>query len=209
MQIMNKVILIGSNHHDGLGLARCFGMNGIKPYGIIVGTKERGMASSKYWNDTYYVNSCDDAISFLKEKFSYQEEHPVVIPYLDDIASAIDRQYDELRKSFILPSIANKQGLLDEMMDKKKQHLFAESCGIEMLPSQEINFEVWNGNVEIELPIIIKPVKSIEGAKSDIKICFSQKEFDGAIKELKKQGYKRVLIEHYLAEREEYTLTGG
>lgn len=33
----NKVILIGGNHHNGLGLVRCFGINKIFPYGIIVG----------------------------------------------------------------------------------------------------------------------------------------------------------------------------
>lgn len=33
---MNKVILIGGSHHNGLGLVRSFGVNGIRPYGIIV-----------------------------------------------------------------------------------------------------------------------------------------------------------------------------
>ena len=31
---MNKVILIGGNHHNILGTARCFGINGFHPYGL-------------------------------------------------------------------------------------------------------------------------------------------------------------------------------
>ena len=50
---MNKVILIGGDHHNGLGLARSFGINGIKPYGIIVTgrNKHSFISKSKYWEN--------------------------------------------------------------------------------------------------------------------------------------------------------------
>lgn len=36
---MNKVILMGGSHHNGLGFMRSFGVNGIAPYEIIIGEK--------------------------------------------------------------------------------------------------------------------------------------------------------------------------
>lgn len=37
----NKVILIGSNHHNGLGLVRSFGIHGIRPYGVLLNGSTR------------------------------------------------------------------------------------------------------------------------------------------------------------------------
>ena len=33
---MNKVIIIGGDHYNALGLARVFGVNGVKPYGLLI-----------------------------------------------------------------------------------------------------------------------------------------------------------------------------
>ena len=65
--LKNKVILIGGNHHNGLGLARSFGVNGIKPYGVIVGEgAEHGFVrKSKYWAKTWVIKSDDEIVEFL------------------------------------------------------------------------------------------------------------------------------------------------
>lgn len=90
--LKNKVILIGGNHHNGLGLARSFGVNGIKPYGIIVGEgAEHGFVrKSKYWAKTWVIKSDDEIVEFLLNAFQNEKEKPVVIPYSDGAAEEIE-----------------------------------------------------------------------------------------------------------------------
>ena len=72
MSEINKVILIGGNNHSGLGVVRSFGVNGIKPYGIIV-TKEKNenqfVQKSKYWKQVWQVATEEDAIRLLMNEF--------------------------------------------------------------------------------------------------------------------------------------------
>ena len=37
---MNRVLIIGGDHYNALGLVRCFGVNGIKPDGILTEPNE-------------------------------------------------------------------------------------------------------------------------------------------------------------------------
>ena len=77
---MNKVILIGGSHHNGLGLVRSFGVNGIRPYGIIVCPLggDSYLTHSRYWEKTYCVASDEAAVDLLYKKFSGEKEKPVV-----------------------------------------------------------------------------------------------------------------------------------
>lgn len=45
------VIIIGGNHHNPLGVVRSFGVNGIRPYGIIVTGQNKSsfVTKSRYW----------------------------------------------------------------------------------------------------------------------------------------------------------------
>jgi predicted ATP-grasp superfamily ATP-dependent carboligase len=77
---LNDVVLIGGNHHNGLGLVRSFGINGIKAYGIIVG-EDAEMSfcrKSKYWKQTWAVKTEEEALVLLKKEFSNKKLKPVV-----------------------------------------------------------------------------------------------------------------------------------
>lgn len=107
----NKVILIGGNHHNGLGLARSFGVNGIKPYGVIVGEgAEHGFVrKSKYWAKTWVIKSDDEIVEFLLSIFRDEKEKPVVIPYSDGAAEEIDLSLDRLKEYFYCPPLADSK----------------------------------------------------------------------------------------------------
>lgn len=71
--IMNKVIIFGGDHYNALCLVRVFGVNGIKPYGIL--TVEKGQerniyaAKSKYWQKVWFVKNEEEGLKKLLRFF--------------------------------------------------------------------------------------------------------------------------------------------
>lgn len=66
-----------------------------------------------------------------------------------------------------------------------------------------------NVKVNVNYPVILKPVASVEGEKLDIRICYSEDELERALAELKDKKYNRVLVQRYLKKRKEYVLAGS
>lgn len=207
----NKVVLIGESHHNGLGLVRTFGINGIKPYGIIIGknSEKSFLHKSKYWKKTWSVLNEEDAVQILTKEFGNEKKKPVVIPWSDGMAELLDKKLNDLSTQFILPSLSNEQGAIVNLMDKQKQVEFAATHGIKMLETQVLEDFSKKETIKISYPRILKPVASIEGVKNDIVICENEDEFEKALQRLKEIGYKRILIQNYLKERKEYLLTGA
>lgn len=209
--LKNKVILIGGNHHNGLGLARSFGVNGIKPYGIIVGEgAEHGFVrKSKYWAKTWVIKSDDEIVEFLLNAFQNEKEKPVVIPYSDGAAEEIDLNLDRLKEHFLLPSIGGQQGKIAELMDKQKQVEFAQTYGIPMAKSCVVDLNDIRLPEDMIYPCIVKPVVSAEGEKSDIRKCDTETQTVAYLQELREKGYHRFLVQEYLIYDTEYLMVGS
>lgn len=207
----NKVILIGGNHHNGLGLARSFGVNGIKPYGVIVGEgAEHGFVrKSKYWAKTWVIKSDDEIVEFLLNAFQNEKEKPVVIPYSDGAAEEIDLNLDRLKEHFLLPSIGGQQGKIAELMDKQKQVEFAQTYGIPMAKSCVVDLNDIRLPEDMIYPCIVKPVVSAEGEKSDIRKCDTETQTVAYLQELREKGYHRFLVQEYLNYDTEYLMVGS
>lgn len=209
--LKNKVILIGGNHHNGLGLARSFGVNGIKPYGVIVGEgAEHGFVrKSKYWAKTWVIKSDDEIVEFLLNAFQNEKEKPVVIPYSDGAAEKIDLNLDRLKEHFLLPSIGGQQGKIAELMDKQKQVEFAQTYGIPMAKSCVVDLSDIRLPEDMIYPCIVKPVVSAEGEKSDIRKCDTETQTVAYLQELRQKGYHRFLVQEYLNYDTEYLMVGS
>lgn len=209
--LKNKVILIGGNHHNGLGLARSFGVNGIKPYGVIVGEgAEHGFVrKSKYWAKTWAIKSDDEIVEFLLNAFQNEKEKPVVIPYSDGAAEEIDLNLDRLKEHFLLPSIGEQQGKIAELMDKQKQVEFAQTYGIPMAKSCVVDLNDIRLPEDMIYPCIVKPVVSAEGEKSDIRKCDTETQTVAYLQELREKGYHRFLVQEYLIYDTEYLMVGS
>lgn len=206
---MNRVVLFGEDHHNILGLVRDFGVNGVKPLGIIVSTKSDKLFSSlsKYWEEVYCVDSEEDGIELLKNNFINKIKPTVVIASSDTAAAALDIHYDELNKNFILPGF-DVGGKVFELMNKERQVKYANEIGIETIASKIM---ILNNDYEFSerYPVILKPVVSVEGEKADIKICYTREEEESSVHFLVSRGYQRVLRQLYLVDKSEYVLTGA
>lgn len=160
-------------HHNSLGSVRSFGVNGVNPYGIITGNDaEKGFCrKSKYWKNTWAVKTSHEAVEILVREFGNEKLKPVVIPYSDEAAAIINRNLNVLSYYFKLPSIKGKEGAIFELMNKQKQIGFAQHYNMEILKAVILEEENFEQKVNIEFHLIIKPMSSIEGLKSNITIC--------------------------------------
>ena len=211
---MNKVIVLGGDHYNALGIVRSFGVNGIKPYGILTTTSKKEKDNfcylSKYWERTWFALSEKEAIDILKREFSNEEEKPVLVPSSDGIAYELDIRYDELSKKFILPSIKNKQGEIARLMDKNKQIEWAHQLGLRTAKTWCVELDMNQDKFysEVVFPCIAKPVISSEGHKTDITKCENIENLKMLFDELKSKGYHRILVQEFLKKDYEAELFG-
>ena len=206
----NKIVLIGANNYNGLGLVRSFGENGILPYGIIIGREKKGFVEkSKYWKQVWFVDDAENVLDVLMDNFSKEEARPVIIPYADKVVQIFDDLYDTLSQYFILSNINEEKGAINAIVNKFDQVSFAQKLGFAMLESRILSLMSVGEEGEKKFPLILKPVQGGEGDKHDISICNNQKEYVNAVERLQAKGYQRILEQNYLQDREEYVIFGA
>ena len=210
---MHQVIIIGGNHYNALGLARVFGINGIKPIGILVTSElcknKNFCAYSKYWKDCVFVRDEAEALRLLVNNYVFSEK-AMIVPSSDSAELMIDNNIDILKENFIVPGINQKQSIVAGLMDKYQQYLWAKNNGFKIARTWEYRFE--NGINDLEdqviFPCIVKPVLSSEGDKRDIKKIDCFNELKRYAKDLEYKGYTRILIQEYLKKDYEIELFG-
>jgi len=211
---MNKVIILGGEHYNALGIVRSFGVNGIRPYGILTTTSKKKKYNfcylSKYWEKTWFALSDSEAIDILLREFRDEEIKPVLVPSSDGLAYEIDTRLDELKQYFIVPSIKGKQGEIARLMDKKNQVTWAHQLGLRTAKTWCIELEERLDDFyqEVVFPCIAKPVISSEGHKTDITKCETLESLKALLAVLSGKGYHRILVQEFLKKDYEAELFG-
>lgn len=208
---LNKVIIVGTDHHNVLGTVRCFGVNGIKPYGIIVKNDDSPLwvTKSKYWEKTWVIRDDSEIAGVLNENFNQESNKPVIICCSDGAMRYVDMNLNHLRTRFIVPSINDEQGAITRLMNKETQSEFLRKNDINTLDSKIIDLSNDTLPLEMQFPVILKPVLSVEGNKNDITICYTKGEYEKALSDFKHANYERVLLQRYVTKLTEYQLTGS
>lgn len=211
----NSVILIcSSNNYNELGLVRSFGECRIRPFGIIICKKnfwkKEWVHRSKYWEKCFRVDSAEQAIELLEKNFSNFSLKPVVITPIDYVVQMLDKNYEQLSKTFILPNMGEKNNGINDFASKLKQAELTKSLGFEALPTKIMYMDNFSTKdiLENEYPLLLKPVQGGEGAKDDITICKTKQDLSLAIEFFRKKAYKRILVQSYLENRQEIVAFG-
>lgn len=211
-----KMIIIGSsNNYNELGLVRSFGVNGIRPYGIIVCSKKMWIRDwlhrSKYWKKCYRVDSGEEAITLLVKVFGNEKIKPCVTTPVDYIVQIIDSKYKSLSNNFILQSIQEEQGKIQFYSNKLNQTELTKQMGFLSLPTQIIDFSSGENNIDVPFafPVLLKPAVCGEGKKDDIVICRNNEEYYNELKILREKRYLRILCQKYLENRTELLAFGA
>ena len=204
---MNDVIVIGSDHHNTLGVVESLGMAGLLPYVIIETSQPASQCfvmKSKYCRGRGLTATCDQLVSVLHEHFDHgSSEKAVVIPTNDRVASMLDNHLLELSGFLLLPG-TGKQGELEYWMNKLNMIQLAEEMGMNV--PKTITVKRGNTVDEFVFPCITKSVSSLEGGKSNVRICRNRDELNSFLSDQK--NYSEIQVQQLIDKDFEFQLLG-
>lgn len=215
------VIVLSRNYSTGLGVIRSLGAAGYT-VDLIASTKKKGSSiiasSSKYIRNSVEVltpkiqgDSGLGLMNILKKYARTSKEKMVLFPVDDFTTSVVDANRDFLKEYFFIPGIIEgNQGSLVEKMDKKTQGEMARKAGI-LTPLE------WTISLKEEVmipqdmvyPCFVKPLQSISGQKTEMKICNNNFELHQHLIRMKNFYSERsVLVQEFLDVEKEFDLSG-
>ena len=201
---MNKVVVIGGDHHNTLGVLRGLGERGIQPDLILVTPSKMTFVDfSKYINKKWKIRNDDKIIETLLDNFKNEKEKPVIVCCSDSSSGVIDENYDQLSSFFYLPG-SNLQGKITELMSKKEMAGLAEKVGLRTPRTIYITNQDQDLS-QISFPCIIKPLISRNGKKTEIAICRTLEELE---QYKASHNLCNVHIQEYIDKDFEYQLIG-
>lgn len=169
MMRSDKIIVIGGDYHNALGIVRSFGREGISPDVIVLGDIVDGyIEKSKYVGKVHRCKTHRDILNILN-MYKQKGCKSVLITASDEIASLLDNNYDSLSPYFCFPN-CGQQGQLTHWLDKAIMCEQAKKIGLHV-PSSFIYHKGEQIPKDIEFPCITKAISSIEGHKSDTIVC--------------------------------------
>lgn len=212
-RIPNKVIVLGGNHHNELGIIRSLGEVGCRVFFIALNVKKSFVVKSRYIEKYWLVNNEDDLLKTLLNSFKNSKYNPIIIPSNDKSAAIIDENVNILNDKFIFPSIEQQKGAILQQMNKKimndlaTKHGFIVPKGCVIQLSKINTVEIILEKHHIKYPCIIKPLQSVDGQKSDILVNKNRKELISNLKKLKKY-YVEVYVQEFIQKEGEIGIQG-
>ena len=202
-----NVVVIGSDHHNTLGVVESLGMAGLSPYVVIVSghTLPRSFVlKSKYCCGKGFITTYDELIGLLHKTFGGNgTERYVAITTNDRTASLLDNHYDELSPFLLLPG-TGKQGDLEHWMDKPNMIEVARSVGMNV-PQTRI---VKAGETvdDFVFPCITKSISTLKGGKSNIRICNDKQSLNDFLS--RQTQYDEVQVQQFIDKDFEFQFIG-
>lgn len=206
---MKRVIVVGNNHHNTLGLVRSLGRGGVKVSCYIVddAIKNSFVAKSKYIHDFKIFKSFDSLLEYMKGQ-DVDDRIPVFTTS-DAAAEYLDSRYSELSQNYLLNNCGHKQGGISYWMNKEIMLSKAKECGL-VVPSG-FHFNTFSDLTtipeDVVFPCIVKPQKSSLAGKDNFRICNSREELGTAISEVSLH-CPEVLIQEYIKRDYEVLVMG-
>ncbi len=200
----NRVVVIGDNHQNPLGVIEAFGRKGIKAYAIILSKLSKSFVlESKYVAQGWICPTDESAIEYLLQNFTDSENKTVAFACSDDAASLLDRNYNKLKNYFYLPGIP-RQGLLTSWMDKVKMNNAAKKLGLSI--PKTWNIKDGEKAKEIVYPCLTKPNISAGHGKVDFRICYSEDELNKFLKN--KKYFPEIQVQKFVEKQFEFQFVG-
>ena len=167
---MNKVVVIGGDHHNTLGVIRGLGERSIKPELILVTPSRMTFVDySRYVTRSRKIDGDNEIVDLLLGVYKNEQVKPVIICCSDSSSGVIDDNRDKLKPFFLLPG-ADEQGRISALMSKKRMAELAIEVGLD-IPQTRYVKDPDRDLSQVKLPCIIKPLESRKGSKKEIAIC--------------------------------------
>ena len=150
-------------------------------------------------------------VDILMSKCVDPNQKTFIFPDNDFSAAAIDNHRNVLKEHFYCPHINERQGAVEEWMDKVKQKKLAQEVGLNVanymvIEVKDKSFQIPQG---INYPCFAKPLLSIVGGKSGLRKCDSELELRKHIESImpKRDGIS-FLVEEFIQIEKEYATLG-
>lgn len=202
---LHKHIVVSADNGNALGVVRSIAEGGIEPILIYI-VEENNLPcliKSKYVSTVHRVQSYEEAIDLLIEKYGSESSTPFVYTCDDFVEAIVDNRYDELQDKFYFFN-AGEKGRINKLMNKHEICMVAEKCGCR-IPKQEI---VDTGVLPktLRYPIITKVLMSVMGAwKEDVYICNNEEELKEAYTKIQSP---KLLLQEYIHKKNELAVEG-
>ena len=171
-----KIILIGADHHNILGVIESLGQKKIRPYVIVRNNvNDQYVLRSKFVEKGWLCLTDEDMLNVLLTEFCNEMSPSIIYSCDDAVTCFLDAHYYQLEDKFILPVSAH-HGMMAAIMDKQYMTSLASMVGLDVPKT----WMVADNTVpnDIEYPCITKAISSIKGTKDNIAICHNGNELE-------------------------------
>lgn len=176
MKVMqhNRAIILGDSSHNTLSAVRAIGTARIPFVLVLVGSADPcNVADSKYIKRNRIIRVSD--VEECQELFQTLEPATIINTF-DAAAEWIDVHESTLSNKHVTPCRGQSIG---NLFNKDHQCRLAEKCGLTVPKSVILNKgDALKG---LSFPILIKPLYSTKGKKSDIHICQDTNDLNSAL----------------------------
>ena len=173
---MNTAIILGDSTNNTLSVVRSLGKANVRFVLILVGSHDGcNVSKSKYVkrNRLIRVGEIADCQGVFEEL-----ESGVVICTFDEAAEWVDNKESELSEKHMTPCRGKRIG---NLFNKDNQCELAKECGLTVPVSALYRRGDDLNSLTIPYPLILKPLYSTKGEKSDIHICHSVRDVEKAL----------------------------
>lgn len=209
--MQQKVLVVGDDGINSLGIIRSLGEVGIKSDAIITSSdnKRVHLLKSRYLGRGYVIPKNEEALLDALLDYGRKNGTGFLFPTSDFVLNVIGTHSDILREYYVMPSVSEEIGSLSDILSKEKMAYYAEQAGFTIpkmrkchidssgcVPPESISF------FAEEYPLILKS-DSILVPGCDFKIVDTEEELVSFIHE---NPDKTVIIQKYITDAQEIAI---
>lgn len=208
MEKLDVAIVIGIDHHNTLGMIRSLGLKKNLNVVLLLISKNKFsyVSKSKYVNEFYIIENNKNIILNHILKISKKYRKTFVFPLTDETAFLIDENYKIIDENICFPHMYGK---MKEYLNKVISKEYAKDAGLDIVYGTTVSLsklESLGILGSYKFPVIIKPLVSKEGLKSDISIVDNSCDLRMSLESFSQKKYKEVLVEEYIDSQDSYML---
>lgn len=198
----HKHILLADDHYNPLGIARSLGEVGIRMIAVIRSKTPRMIGHCRYVDEIYSVDSFEEGLKLIVEKFGKEQYKPFIYNASDESALVLDNHYEELKEKFFFN---NGQGNLSKWLRKYELTMLADKCGLR-IPREEL-LKVGDLPTTLNYPVFTKAATSAckGNWKEQAFICKNEKELLEAYSSINEE---EILVQEYIEKENELCIDG-
>lgn len=201
---MNKVIILGNDHTNTLGLTQVLGREGYYIITCVWGEKRGLVGASRYCKELYGGANPEACVRIISSLSLENDGKKIpIIASCDDAALTLERNREVLKDRFVFEYTTGSY-TIEQLLEKKLQVRLAAEAGFNVPRSWQLNDMIDSENVKY--PILIKPLVSAKGAKVDIRICQNKDELEANLVSL--HCTKEIIVQQYIDHDYEISILG-